>query len=117
MGITYAEITLISNGYREKKRLLVDTGATFTWIHDATLRKLGVKSTGIRTFETIEGRRVNRPVGEVQIEYGGRQVHTIVVFSGPKEGEVLGVYALEGLAVEVDPGRKQLKPTKILKAY
>jgi len=117
MGITYADIILISNGFREKKRLLVDTGSTFTWIHDATLRKLGIKPTRTRLFETIEGRRVNRHVGEVQIEYAGQRVHTIVVFSGPREGEVLGVYALEGLAVEVDPGRRRLKPTKVLKAY
>ena len=117
MGSTYADITLISNGNRETKNLLVDTGATFTWIHGATLKRLGIKPAGTRTFGTIEGRHVKRPIGEVQIEYGGQRVHTIVVFAGPKEGEVLGVYALEGLSVEVDPGQKRLKQTKVLKAY
>ena len=96
---------------------MVDTGATFSWIHDATLRRLGVKPSAERTFETIEGRRVKRPVGELQIEFEQRRVDTIVVFAGEKEGEVLGVYALEGLSVEVDPGRRRLKISKVLKAY
>jgi hypothetical protein len=30
---------------------------------------------------------------------------------------VLGLHALEGLAVEVDPGRRRLKRSRVLKAY
>lgn len=117
MGMTYADITLISNGFRETKRLMVDTGSTFTWIHEATLRKLGIEPNATRAFETIEGRKITRPIGEVQIEFTDRRVHTVVVFAGPKEGEVLGLHALEGLSVEVDPNRRRLKPTRVLKAY
>jgi len=115
--MVHADIVFISDGVRVKKHLRVDDGSMLTWIHGATLRKLGIKPAGTRTFETIEGRHVRRPIGEVQIEYGGQRVHTIVVFADAKEGEVLGLCALEGLSVEIDPGRKRLKQTKVLKAY
>ncbi len=117
MGTTYADITLLANGNRQKKRLLVDTGASLSWIRATTLKAIGIKAIQERSFETIEGRRIKRPLGEVQIEFEGQRVHTLVVFAGAHEGEVLGLHALEGLMVEVDPNRRRLKPTKILKAY
>lgn len=43
MGEIYAKVTLIANGKEIRKQLLVDTGATYSWIKSSTLKELGVK--------------------------------------------------------------------------
>ncbi len=53
MGETFAGIILRANGKEYKKRILVDTGATFIWIDSKILEKLGVKSIDTEEFETL----------------------------------------------------------------
>jgi len=116
MGETYAEIVLIEDGKRLKKRLLVDTGATFSWISEKDLKKLRVKPTDVEKFETIEGRIVKRPIGFLEVECMGRIAPTGVIFARGKDSEVLGLHALEGLRLEVDPYRHSLKKSRAIKA-
>lgn len=115
MGEIFAEIVLRGPAGTRSLRLLVDTGSTFTWIHSRTLRDLGVRPLGRDSFETIENRDVTRRIGEAVAEYEGDARTTIVVFARPADGEVLGVYALEGLGLEVDPrGRRLRKRARLL---
>ncbi|MBI4803306.1 MAG: aspartyl protease family protein [Elusimicrobia bacterium] len=116
MGETFAEVTLISNSKQLKKRLCVDTGATYSWISADTLKKLGVKPIGIREFVTIEGKHIPKSIGEVLVECFSRRIHTVVVFATKKDSEVLGLHALEGLALEVDPINQKLKKSRAIKA-
>jgi len=116
MGETYAEVVLIENGKKLKKRLLVDTDATFSWISEKYLKKLGVKPTGIEELETIEGRIVKRNIGFLEVECMGRIAPTVVIFARGKDSEVLGLHALEGLRLEVDPYRHSLKKSRVIKA-
>ena len=96
--------------------LLVDTGSTYTWIKRDRLEKLGVKPMGRRRFKTIEGRVIEREVGEVLIECLGRRATTVAVFAEESDAEVLGLHALEGLGLEVDPVTKQLKEVEAILA-
>ncbi len=116
MGETYAEVTLGDNGKRVKKTLLVDTGATYSWIDAATLTALGVKPRREIKLETIEGHMIKRKVGAVEMEYDGLTAPTMVVFATGKDSEVLGLHALEGLALEVDPTHRTLKKLRAVKA-
>lgn len=50
------------------------------------------------------------------MEYDGKRATTVVVFGVKKDVEVLGLHALEGLALEVDPITKKLKRAEAILA-
>jgi predicted aspartyl protease len=116
MGETFAEVILRANGKEIKKRLIVDTGSTFTWIDSRDLRRLRLRPVDKDEFETIEGRIIKRGLCELEIECMGRRTSTWVVFGRKRDSEVLGVHALEGLRVEVDPVRRELRKSGAIKA-
>ena len=112
MGQVYDDFTFIGpKGTRKTLRLLVDTGATFSWVHQGTLRELGLSPQLERRFTTIENNTITRPIGEVIVEYAGIPRTTVVVFANAGDAEVLGLHALEGLCLEVDPANRRLKQT------
>jgi len=95
---------------------LVDTGSTSTWVSNVVLEGLSVEAKTIRKFKTMDGRLLERKVGEVIIEYIGEKATRMVVFAEEGDVEVLGVEALEGLGLEVDPVTKQLRKAEALLA-
>lgn len=115
--MTKAKVTI--KGSREKQvlELLVDTGSLYTWVSESVLKKLGVSPTAHRKFTTIEGRSLERPVGEAVIEYDGDSVHCVVVFAREGDVNVMGVTALENLGLEVDPTRETLKRSESPAAF
>lgn len=122
MGHTIATIAKIKlyNPYDLSKcldlELLVDTGSMYTWIKRGRLERLGIRPTGRRRFRTIENRIIEREIGEAVIECLGRRATTIVVFAEERDNEVLGLHALEGLGLEVDPVTKQLREVEAILA-
>ena len=100
----------------EQIELLVDTGSTYTWVSNVTLERLNVKAKTTRKFKTIDGRLLERKIGEVIMEYMNEKATRMVVFADKGDAEVLGVDALEGLGLEVDPITKQLKKAEALLA-
>jgi len=118
LGHTSARVTLHSLDFSkaEQIELLVDTGSTYTWVSNVMLKRLGVKARTARRFKTIDGRLLNRKIGEVIIEYMDEKATRIVVFAEKGDAEVLGVDALEGLGLEVDPITKQLRKSEALLA-
>jgi predicted aspartyl protease len=77
---------------------------------------LSIEAETARRFKTIDGRLLERKVGEVIIEYMDVKATRIVVFADRGDSEVLGVDALEGLGLEVDPITKQLRKAEALLA-
>ena len=67
-------------------------------------------------FKTIEGKLIEREIGEAPIECKGEKATTIIVFAEEGDVEVLGVYALEGLGLEVDPATKELRKSEVILA-
>ncbi len=115
IGEVYAQVTVRGPRARRRKRLLVDTGSTYTWLRSSLLHELGVKPFAEDSFETIDGSEARRSIGEALVEYEGDIRTTIVVFAGEREAQVLGLYALEGLGLEVDPrGRRLRRRAKLL---
>jgi predicted aspartyl protease len=80
------------------------------------LEELGIKSEGKRSFKTIEGRTIERTIGMGMIECAGRRAPTVLVFAEDEDTQVLGVHALEGLGLELDPTTKQLKEVEAILA-
>lgn len=118
LGHTSVKVTLHSPDLSktEQVALLVDTGSTYTWVSSVLLERLGIEAKTVRRFKTIDGRLLERKVGEVMIEYLDEKATRMVVFAEKGDGEVLGVDALEGLGLEVDPITKQLKKAEALLA-
>lgn len=118
MGHTVAKVTLHSPDMSrsEQIELLVDTGSTYTWVSSTILERLNVKVKTSRKFKTIDGRLLERKIGEVLMEYVNEKATRMVVFADKGDTEVLGVDALEGLGLEVDPITKQLKKAEALLA-
>jgi predicted aspartyl protease len=96
--------------------LIVDAGSTYTWIRRERLESIGVRPSGTRRFRTIEGRAVEREIGEAVIECLGERAIRLVMFAGRDDVEVMGVEALEGLGLEVDPVTRQLKRSESMLA-
>ncbi len=119
MGYTYADIRLCNPRDLARcieLRLLVDTGSTYTWIKREKLVALGIEPMTRWKFRTIDGKIVEREIGEAVIECLGERATTIVVFAENSDAEVLGVYSLEGLRLEVDPITRQLRKVEALLA-
>lgn len=118
MGHVHATVRIFGPGRRRVHEcsLLVDTGSTYTWVAAETLKKLGVKPVKRIPIETIEGRIIKRRIGEAQIECAGESATRIVVFASGTDGQVLGIDALEGLRLEIDPLKRRLKKTKAVLA-
>ncbi len=111
MGHTTAKVTLHGTleDRSEQVELLVDTGSTYTWVSSSVLKRLGVEGKVQRKFRTIDGRLLDRKVGEVVIEHMQEKATRLVVFAEKGDAQVLGVDALEGLGLEVDPVARKLR--------
>lgn len=118
MGHTIATVKLYGTDrskYRDVE-LLVDTGSTYSWVPRSVLEGLSIKALTVRNFRTIDGRTLKRDVGEVLMECANEQATRMVVFAEKGDADVLGVDALEGLGLEVDPVTKQLRKAEALLA-
>jgi len=96
--------------------LLTDTGSTYTWIRHTRLERIDIKPTEKVRFKTIDDRVIERHISESVVEYMARKATTIIVFAEETDNEVLGLHALEGLRLEVDPVTKQLKEVEAVLA-
>ena len=119
MGKTYAWIWIENIYTRKRKRLklLVDTGATFTWIKRETLEELGIEPVRKERFELINGEIIERDVGEARVIYRDITGLTMVVFAEKDDKEVLGLMALESLGLYVHPSTGKLMREKALLAF
>jgi len=101
---------------RLELELLVDTGSTYTWIRRGRLTELKVERMGRRGFRGIDNRIIERDICEAIVECLGRKATTMIVFAEDEDNEVLGLHALEGLGLEVDPITKKLKESEAILA-
>lgn len=110
MGEVYAEATFHgAKGRKERLRLLVDTGSTYTCIPAKLARDLGVKPVGRVTLELADGRTVRRSFGDVDVEIMGRRAPRRVIFGRPRDESLIGVDTLQGLLLDVEPTTHRLR--------
>jgi predicted aspartyl protease len=113
MGTFYTECRIGNHQDRshsiEVPKVLVDTGAEFTWIKSETLNKAGViKEQKTYTFVTATGQEITRAVGFAIIHVGDAVTTDEVVFGEPDDLELLGPRSMSGLNLRVDPREKKL---------
>ena len=89
---------------------LVDTGASYTWIPQSTLRALGLVPTFRFPFILADGRRLERDMAETRVRLNEQERTTLVVFGDEGTQALLGAYTLEGFGLAPDPLNRRLIP-------
>ncbi len=95
----------------ERLQALVDTGASYSVVPSSVLYRLGVEVHSQEVFVLADGRQVEKDVGQTWVRIDGRSFITLVIFGDEGTRPLLGAYALEGLALGVDPTNQRLIPT------
>jgi clan AA aspartic protease len=93
--------------------LLVDTGATLTWVPREVLDSLGVPRLRRRSFLVADGRTIDRETAGAIVRLNGSEANVTVVVAEPGDGRLLGATALESLGFAVDPIRRRLVPQEL----
>src|SRR5207248_8598504 len=112
MGLTHVTTTvrrLTGRGKGFSAEFLVDTGAFRCLAPAKALRKVGIKPEGKNVYELADGSPVELQYGFARVSLMGEETVTPIIF-GPEGSEpILGVLALEGLGISVDPKTRSLK--------
>ena len=94
--------------------LLVDTGATLSWVPGQLLERLGLPALSRRPFLRADGRTIERETAGAIFRLNGSQANVTVVAAEPGDGHLLGATALESLGFAVDPISQRLVPRTLL---
>jgi predicted aspartyl protease len=113
MGTFYTNCRIENHVDRKKSvevpKLLVDSGAEFSWINAETLKNIGVKrEKKDYTFVMANGQQITRAVGFAIIRVGDAVTIDEVIFGEPGDLEILGARSLKGMNLRLDSRAKKL---------
>jgi clan AA aspartic protease len=119
VGLTHIKVG-VANPARPKRGIevtfLVDSGAVYSVIPAALLRKLGVKPHSKRTFILADGSEITRKIGDVLFRLDGRQGAAPVIFGEKEDSTLLGSVSLEALGMALDPLKRELRALPMMLA-
>jgi predicted aspartyl protease len=119
MGITYVELE-VANVARprvsEKLEFMVDSGAVYSVVPKAVLRRLGIKPLGEESLILTNGEKVTRKKGGAIFWHGERVGGADVIFGEKGDATLLGALTLEALGLSLDPLRRELKELPMMLA-
>jgi predicted aspartyl protease len=113
VGLTHASVEIANPANPRRKarlRLLVDSGAAYSVVPTATLKRLGIRPTGRRGFLLADGSELHRQTGAALFRFEGHDGASTVIFGEPGDAAHLGVVTLEELGLLLDPMRRELRP-------
>jgi clan AA aspartic protease len=119
MGLTTQIITVRpsrSSRKSQKVEFLVDSGAVYSLVPAAVLRKLGLRPYRTESFTLADGTKVKRKVGDAYFELNGNRGPAPVIFGEKGDEPLLGVTTLESLGLVLDPFKRELRPMRFLLA-
>jgi predicted aspartyl protease len=93
---------------------LIDTGSVFSFAPRDKLTAIGIGPLRKEIFRQMDGTLIEREVGRALFRIAGKEEVVPVVFGEPADAAVVGVLALEALALGVDPTSGQLRPVTLL---
>ena len=119
MGLTVVTLE-VGNPAKPKRTIpvefLVDSGAIYSVVPAAILRKLGLSPVSVETFTLANGEKIRRKKGialfRLQEKVGGADV----IFGEPTDSTLLGAFTLEALGLALDPMKRELKPLPLMMA-
>ena len=113
MGLRYirARITNPANPRRSVSlKLLVDSGAAYSVVPAAVLKRLGIRPTSKRTFILADGSSLERRMGNALFRFNGNEGASPVIFGQKDDSTLLGVVSLEAVGLILDPLKRELRP-------
>lgn len=112
MGVFRVPVEVSNLEWRriEQVEAWVDTGAFYSSLPRPMLESLGVAPHKRERFMLADGRIVESDIGHMWLRIGDRTAITFVLFAEPDSEPLLGAYALEGLALDVDVSNQRLVP-------
>jgi clan AA aspartic protease len=113
VGVFYQTAILANSevpARRVELKLLVDTGATWTWIPEPVLRGIGLTPTFTRRVKLADGRVVQRDASIALITVGQETLPTVCLFGDDRSEPLLGAVTLEEFGLGVDPVGRTLIP-------
>lgn len=90
--------------------VLVDTGATFSWLPRTLLEELGYVPDATKAFELGDGRIVDVLVGDVAVRIGSEVRMTVCALADNGQKPALGAVTLEQFLLAPDPVNQRLLP-------
>jgi predicted aspartyl protease len=119
MGLFEVNVTVANPATPDRSRqvsLLVDTGATLSWLSRDLLESLDVQPVSRSRFILADGRRLERDMGIALFSLDGKTMGVPVAFGEAGEASVLGATGLEILGFGVDPVpvEKKLVPRDLM---
>jgi clan AA aspartic protease len=119
MGLTNQK--LLVKGSRRARRqatvnFLIDSGAVYSLVPEAILKKIGIRSYRAVDFSLADGRVITRRVGDAYFEFQGVGGAAPVIFGEPGDEPLLGATALESLGLVLDPFKRRLIPMRMMLA-
>jgi len=119
MGLTVITID-VGNPAKPKATVpvefLVDSGAIYSVVPSATLKKLRVAALTVETFTLANGQKIKRKKGIALFRFGKRVGGADVIFGEPGDSTLLGAFTLEALGLALDPLKRELKPLPLMLA-
>jgi predicted aspartyl protease len=89
---------------------MVDSGAVYSVVPGATLRRLGIEPHSSRTFILADGTEIRRKMGNASFRVGKQSGTSTVIFGEPGDAALLGIVTLEELGLTLDPLKRVLRP-------
>ncbi len=93
---------------------LIDTGSVLAFAPRTKLASIGISPLRKETFRQMNGTLIEREVGRALLRIAGKEEVVPIVFGDPADAAVVGVVALEALALGLDPISGQLRPVTLL---
>lgn len=113
MGLTRVQVRVANPAApRRAARVvcLVDSGAVYSVIPAATLRRVGITPHSSRTFTLADGTQITRQIGDAIFIMDSDRAASPVIFGEDGDATLLGTVSLEALGYMLDPIRRELRP-------
>ncbi len=117
MGITKVKLILKNPKHPSQKvegDFLVDTGAHYTVLPQALVKKLGLKPSYEQEFSLADGKIVRRSIGGAVIRFQDKELPLPVVLGEKDDNALLGVTTLEGFGLMIDPFKRKIYHSKLM---
>ena len=119
MGLTVLEIDVgnpADPDVTEEVEFLIDSGAIYSVVPSAILKRLGIKPLTEEPFRLADGSKIVRKKGGALFKYGDRIGVADVIFGEEGDSVLLGAFTLEALGLSLDPLRRELKQLPMILA-
>lgn len=117
MGLTYVEGTATGpTGKQATLEFLVDSGAKYTLLPEATWKSIELTPKRRVTFTLADGTHIERNVSEAHLVLPQGEGHTPVILGEPGDEALLGVVTLEELGLVLNPFQRSLQPARMMLA-